>query len=140
MDDFKRQQQNLKMNPHFRVKNEKLNEKLSWADHTEFVRKKVNQRLGVLSRIKHFLPFYVHNLFVNTMVLPFLDYCDIVWGDRNNKLLMDSIQVLQKRAAKIVLNRPVYSSSTQALLDLKWKELHVRWHIHTVGLFMFLNV
>ena len=28
-----------------------FNEKLSWADHIEFVRKKVNQRLGVLCRI-----------------------------------------------------------------------------------------
>ena len=56
-----------------------FNEKLSWADHIEFVRKKVNQRLGILHRFDHFLPFYAHNLFVNTMVLPFLDYCDIVW-------------------------------------------------------------
>ena len=35
-----------------------INEKLSWDDHIEFVRKKVNQRLDVLRRIKHFLPFY----------------------------------------------------------------------------------
>ena len=57
-------------------------EKLSlriWVDHIDFVRKKVNQRLGVLRRIKHFLPFYARKLFVNTMVLPLLDYCDIVW-------------------------------------------------------------
>ena len=64
------------------------------------------------------------------MILPFLDYCDIVWGDRNNKVLMDSFQVLQNRAAKIVLDRPVYSSSSQGLLDLKWKELRVRRRIH----------
>ena len=72
-----------------------FDEKLSWVDHIEFVRKKVNQRLGVLHRIKHFLPFYARNLFVNTMVLPFLVFCDIVWSDRKNKLLMDSLQVLQ---------------------------------------------
>ena len=41
-----------------------FNEKLSWADHIEFVRKKVNQRLGVLPRIKHFLPFYARNLYL----------------------------------------------------------------------------
>ena len=41
--------------------------------------------------------------------------------------------MLQNRAAKIVLDRPVYSSSTQALLDLKhvkWKELRVIRRIH----------
>ena len=31
-----------------------FNEKLSWADHIEFVRKKVNQRLGVLNRLSIF--------------------------------------------------------------------------------------
>ena len=94
---------------------------LGCTDHIEFVRKKVNQRLDVLRRINHFLPFYTRNLFVSTMVLPFLDYCDIVWGDRNNKVLMDSLQVLQNRAAKIVFDRPVYSSSTQALWILNGK-------------------
>jgi len=64
------------------------------------------------------------------MVLPFLNYCDIVWGDRNNKVLMDSLQVLQNKAAKIFLYRPVYSSSNKVLLDLKWKDLHVRRRIH----------
>ena len=77
---------------------------------------------------------------VKSIVLPFLDYCDIVWGDRNNKLLMASLQMLQNRAAKIVLNRPIYSSPTQALLDLKWKELRVRQHIHRlIYLFKRLN-
>ena len=116
-----------------------FNEKLSWAAHIEFVRKKVNQRLGVLRRIKHFIPLCPRNLFVNTMVLAFLDYCDIVWGDRNNKLLMHSLQVLQNRAAKIVLDRPVYSSSTQALLDLEWKELRVRRRIHRL-IYVFIYV
>ena len=54
----------------------------------------------------------------------------IVWGDGNNKVLMDSLQVLQNRAAKIFLDRPVYSSSSQALLDLEWKELRVIRRIH----------
>ena len=33
-------------------------------------------------------------------------------------VVMYSLDVLQNRAAKFVLDRPVYSSSTQALLDL----------------------
>ena len=43
---------------------------------------------------------------------------------------MESLQVLQNRAAKSALYRPVYSSSTQALLDLKIKKLRVRGRIH----------
>ena len=39
------------------------------------------------------------------MVIPILEYASIVWGDKNNKVLMDFIQVLQNKAAKLVLHR-----------------------------------
>ena len=60
------------------------------------------------------------------MVIPILEYASIVWGDKNNKVLMDSIQVLQNKAAKLVLDRATHSSSTQALLDLNWMNLSTR--------------
>ena len=43
---------------------------------------------------------------------------------------MDSLQVLHNKAAKIVLNRCVYSSSTQAFLELRWINLRARRDIH----------
>ena len=39
---------------------------------------------------------------------------------------MDSIQVLQNKAAKLVLDRATHSSSTQAILDLNWMNLSTR--------------
>ena len=60
------------------------------------------------------------------MVIPILEYASIVWGDKNNKGLMDSIQVLQNRAAKMVLDRAPHSSSTEALVDLNWVNLTTR--------------
>ena len=39
---------------------------------------------------------------------------------------MDSIQVLQSKAAKIVLHRAPHSPSTEALLDLNWMNLSTR--------------
>ena len=52
-----------------------------------------------------------------------LEYASIVWGDKNNKVLTDSMQVPQNKAAKLVLDRATLSSSTQALLDLNWMNL-----------------
>ena len=60
------------------------------------------------------------------MVIPILEYASIVWGDKNNKVLMDSIQVLQNKAVNLVLDRTTHSSSTQALLDLNWMNLSTR--------------
>ena len=52
------------------------------------------------------------------MVISILEYASIVLGDKNDIVLMDSIQVLQNKAAKLVLERATHSSSTQALVDL----------------------
>ena len=45
-------------------------------------------------------------LFVETMILPILDYRDIVWGDKHNQILMQKIQGIQNTAAKVILDRP----------------------------------
>ena len=113
-----------------------INENLSLADHIDFVSKKVNQRLDVLRRIRDLLPNYARNVFVSFMVLPFYDYCDIIWGDRNSRALMDSLQVLHN---KIVLNRPVHSSSTQALIDLSIGGSIFGFDGAFIGLSIFLN-
>ena len=63
---------------------------------------------------------------MSTMVIPILEFASIVWGDKNNKVLMDSLQVLQNKAAKLVLNRATRSSSNQALVALNWMNLSTR--------------
>ena len=92
-----------------------INQHLTWHDHIEQLQSKIAKRLGVLKRIKHLLPVYARRIYVSTMVIPVLEYASIVLGDKNNKVLTDSIQVLQNKAAKLFLNQPTLSSSTQAL-------------------------
>ena len=43
----------------------------TWTDHIEHLTGKINQRLGLLKRIKHLLPFRA----------PLFEYADLVWGD-----------------------------------------------------------
>ena len=98
----------------------------TWTDHIEHLTGKINQRLGLLKRIKHLLPFRARLLFYKGLVMPLFEYADLVWGDKHNITLMSSLQVLQNKAAKVILNRPFYSSSTEALAVLKWLPLEKR--------------
>ena len=114
----------------FRYLGIKLASDFTWSDHVEHVISKVNQRLGLLRRIKHLLPFTARLLFYNSLVLPIFDYADLVWGDKNNVELMNDLQVLQNKAAKIILDRQLYSSSSDALVALKWLNLEQRRFYH----------
>ena len=91
---------------------------------------KINKRLGLLKRIKHLLPRFARLLYYNSLVLPLFDYGDIIWGDKNNSTLMQSLQILQNKAAKIILDRPVHSSATDALQTLNWLNLSKRRLYH----------
>ena len=51
--------------------------------------------------------------------MPLFEYADLVWGDKHNVTLMSSLQVLQNKAAKIVLDRPLYPFVSHALATLK---------------------
>ena len=91
----------------------------TWSDHVEHVITKVNQRLSLLRRIKYFLPLTARLLFYNNLILLILfDYADVVWGDKNNVSIMNDLQVLQNKAAKIILDMPFHSSVTSALATL----------------------
>ena len=61
------------------------------------------QRLGLLQRIKDLFPQYLRELLVNYLILPLLDYADIVSENKNNKMLMDNLQGLHNKAAKFAL-------------------------------------
>ena len=107
-----------------------LSSDLTWAHHVDYITPKINQRLGLLRRIRHLLPIRARLLFYNGLVLPLFDYADMVWGDKNNVTHMNNIQVLQNKAAKIILDQPLYSSASEALAKLNWITLERRRFYH----------
>jgi hypothetical protein len=107
-----------------------LSTNFTWTDHIEYISSKINKNLGLLRRIKHLLPHQARLLFYNSLVLPIFDYVDLVCGDKDNLVLMGELQVLQNKAAKIISDRPLYSSATDALSALKWLDLHRGRNFH----------
>ena len=53
-----------------------------------------------------------------------------MWGDKNNDTLMGQLQVLQNKVAKVLLNLPPRSLSTEALDRLDVKTPSKRRHFH----------
>ena len=93
----------------------------------------------IIRRIKDLLPFKARLLFYNGLVLPLFDYADIVWDEKSNTTLMKSVQLLQNKAAKIILDKPLYSSYSEALVTLNWITLERR-RFYAIDMYMFINV
>ena len=99
-----------------------INQNMTWSDHIESLVSRANRRIGLLRRVKHLLPHHARITLYNTLILPILDYADIVWGDKDNITLMNMLQIVQNKAAKTILDLPMYASSTEALSQIKSNE------------------
>ena len=80
----------------------------TWADYTKYILTKINKNLAFLRRIKHLL-LHQACIFLNRLVLPMLDYADLVCGEKNGLVLMAERQILQNKADKRILDRPLFS-------------------------------
>ena len=103
-----------------------IHENLTWTEHVKAMSAKVNQRIGILKRLRHFLSKEELVTVYNSIILSLFDYADLVWGDKNNKVLMDDLQILQNKAAKVILGLPHAHSATDALQKLNWVKLNTR--------------
>ena len=112
---------------------------LSWADHIKHVRGKIASNLYLLQEIKAFLPLEARKLFYNSYVLPHFDYCCTIWGNCTQTLLKDLIK-LQKRAARIILNKDYNTRSKELFAELKWMPLEDRITFHrSIQVFKCIN-
>ena len=91
-----------------------FSENLTLSDHLNEISTKINQRIGLLRRVKAFLPTKARLTVCNALILPLFDYAYIIWGDKNNLSLMDQLQILQNKAAKTILDAPYLSSSNRS--------------------------
>jgi len=96
-----------------------IDDKLSWNDHISHVTAKVSRAVGILNKARRLLPVKVLNTLYSAIVLPHLQYCNIVWGT-NHAVRLHSLFLLQKKAIRIVNNAdylahtsPLFKQSNQ---------------------------
>ena len=80
-----------------------IDQSLSWTEHISSISKTVSRNTGVLSKLRFFLPATSMHLLYNSLILPYLNYCNIVWAHTSNSKLnaLFVMFVIQKRAIRI---------------------------------------
>ena len=77
-----------------------IDHKLNWDQHINAISRKISRGIGILSRLKSFLPTYTLQMLYNTLILPHFNYCCLVWG-RATQNRLQKVITLQKRAIRI---------------------------------------
>lgn len=96
-----------------------LSENLTWSDHIDILKNKITKNLGVIRKLSSVLPCFVLHTLYNTLIQPYLDYCNIAWASQPSAKLEELFR-LQKKAVRIISNK--------------------KWNAHTSSLFKSLNI
>ena len=103
-----------------------LDPQLSWNDHAHYLSQNVSKRIGVICRVKYYLPCNTVNMLAKALIFPHFDYCSPVWSnfiaEYHNKL-----QILQNRLARILLSADIRTPVDKLMEDLGWVKLNCRW-------------
>ena len=78
-----------------------INDNLTWHSHIDKLCKKIASAIGVIKRVKPFVPQSMLLNIYNSIVQSNFDYCSLIWGNCG-KTLSDKLQKLQNRAARVI--------------------------------------
>jgi hypothetical protein len=102
---------------------------LSWNNHVDHITKSVVKYIGLFYRIRKYLSKESLTILHNSLILPRIDYCDVVWGNCNINL-QNRIERLQVRSARAILRVPIRTSSDFLRTKMGWEILKKRRDYH----------
>ena len=57
-----------------------IDEQLSWSPHIQKISNKISRTLGIMNRLKRFMPENLLRLIYNSLILPYFQYSLLTWG------------------------------------------------------------
>ena len=95
---------------------------LSWKKHISEMENKVSKSLGIIFRLSSFVPPNVLRILYCSLILPYMSYCNIVWGNTYPSNL-NKLQIIQKKAIRIISGAPPWSHSSCLFSNLNLLKL-----------------
>ena len=112
-----------------------IDENLSWKNHINCTSKTISKNIGVINKLKHFIPYSILRTLYCTLILPYQNYGVVIWGEIC-KTYLDKIVKLQKWAIRSINN--AHFRSHTAPLFFKSNLLNINdMYTLELGVFMY---
>ena len=121
-----------------------LDEKLTFREHCTHVGNKISRSIGIMYRLREYLSLNCLKMLYNSLVYPYLFYCNIIWGGTRTSYLQP-ILILQKRALRNIHKSDFLSPSNPLFRSaklLKISDIHefvVGCHMYSTDRSVFLR-
>ena len=109
-----------------------IDENLTWKNHIYVISKTISRNIGVLTKLKHFVPENIFYSLYCILILPYINYGVLIWGN-TCKIYLDEIFKLQKCAKQYQI------ATTEAILGLCFQNImFLMFMIHFSSILVYL--
>ena len=102
-----------------------VDDNLTWVPHVLDLKKSFASKLELLKRSR-FLPKDVLKKFYFIVILPSINYGLVLWGSCCNSELINSIDRLHCRAARIIFNLSKDMASSEVMKTVNWSTIRFK--------------
>ena len=99
-----------------------IEEHLNWAMHITHLCNIIARNVGILQKLRYFIPAYVLKIVYHSLILSHLQYCTLLWANSYHSHL-HKLRLLQKIAIRIISNTDYLAHSSKLFLNLKLLKL-----------------
>ena len=99
-----------------------IEEHLNWATHISHLCNIIARNVGILQKLRYFVPAYVLKILYHSLILSHLQYCTLLWANSYYSHLQ-KLRLLQKKAIRIISNADYLAHSSKLFLNLKLLKL-----------------
>ena len=97
-----------------------VEEHLKWDDHVNKIALKISKTIGIINKLKHFLPSFILHTLYNSLILPHIHYGLLIWGYRYERIFK-----LKKKVIRIITLSKYNSHSEPLFKSLKLLKIKV---------------
>ena len=111
-----------------------IDKDLNWKSHIEYITNKISKIIALLGRLKHTFPKSILKNLYLSLLLPYLNYGNIIWASAD-KTCLNGLVILQKKAIRII-SKAKYFDHTEPLF--KTLELLTLDKIYKLNCLLFI--
>ena len=91
---------------------------LSWKFHIDYICQKVSKTIGIIAKLRHFVPRHVLLTLYRSLILPYVTYGICAWG-HTAETHLHKLLVLQKRALRLMFFADPRTHAVPLFLETK---------------------
>jgi len=112
-----------------------IDENITWKHHIDATSKTISRNIGVINKLKHYIPERILHSLYCSLVMPYINYGILVWGNAC-KTYVDKIFKIQKWAMRVISNSHYRSHSDPIFKRLNITNIFDTFELE-VGVFMY---